>query len=350
MTRSRSTLAILLITALAGDASAQFFPVIGLPTIGQGGIAFKLGGKRLRVEGFFPLGDPYPAILPVTPTPFGFKQVAPAYLPYGYYGYPYPPVAPGYPFPGYGVVEQRFTLQIINPPTVVVRGQRIGLRETPDLTGIDLDVESPDKIWGNKPGLAKGGPPRKIEIARDPPAEKKVQLAAAPAKPPPAPPPPKFEPIPDGQRFVDLGITAFKKGDYGVAILRFHQAAEADPPGPRATFLEAQALIVVGMYREAAQLIHTGLQGNPNWPTSLFRPKVELYDNRDDVWNEHRAALEAAHKLQPKNADYLFLLGYLEWFGGERDLAVVYFQRAQAQAMEARGSEVFLKVAAAKKN
>ena len=107
MTR-RFILAILLGLAVTTEASAQFFPVIGLPTIGQGGIGFQMGGKHLQIGGFIPLGDPYPAILPVTPTPFGFRQMGPAYLPYGYgytYGFGYPPIAPGFPFPGYGSID-----------------------------------------------------------------------------------------------------------------------------------------------------------------------------------------------------------------------------------------------------
>src|SRR5262245_60074832 len=120
MTRMRCALIIIGFLAFAADASAQFFPVIGLPTIGQGGIAFQAGGRHLGVAGFLPLGPPYPAVVPVTPTPFGFRQVAPAYLPYAY-GY-YPPLAPGFPLPGYGAIERRITVQVVNPPGVAVQG------------------------------------------------------------------------------------------------------------------------------------------------------------------------------------------------------------------------------------
>src|SRR5947209_13274035 len=102
MTRIRSLLAILLGLAMTTEASAQFFPIIGLPTVGQSGIAFHMGGRHLSVDGFIPTGPAYPAILPVTPTPFGFRQVAPAIVPFGYgyypYGFGYPPIAPGFPF------------------------------------------------------------------------------------------------------------------------------------------------------------------------------------------------------------------------------------------------------------
>src|SRR5262245_15985367 len=156
---TRCALIIIGLLAFAVDASAQFFPIIGLPTIGQGGIAFQASGRNLSVTGFVPLGPPYPAVLPVTPTPFGFKPVAPPYLPYGYYGYP--PLAPGFPLPGYGAIERRITMQVVNPPGVVVQGRRKVARE-PDLSGIDLDVESAEKIWGKKPEVAKAPPQKKI--------------------------------------------------------------------------------------------------------------------------------------------------------------------------------------------
>src|SRR6266540_4774318 len=147
MTRIRCALAILVCSAFATNASAQFLPVIGLPTIGQGGGAFQMSGRSLRVSGFVPFGDPYPAMLPVTPTPFGFKQVAPAFLPYGYsYG-----LAPGYPFPGYGAIDQRITVRVVNPPGMIVPSRRVAPRESYDLSGIDLDIESPEKIWGKRP-------------------------------------------------------------------------------------------------------------------------------------------------------------------------------------------------------
>src|SRR5947209_8291871 len=103
MTRIRCALALLISSTLVADATAQFIPVIGLPAMGQGGVAFQLGGRSVRVSGFVPFGDPYAAIVPVTPTPYGFKQVAPAFLPSGYgYG-----LAAGFPFAGYGAIDQR---------------------------------------------------------------------------------------------------------------------------------------------------------------------------------------------------------------------------------------------------
>lgn len=340
MTRTRCAMAIVVAGILAASAPAQF--VIGLPTIGQGGIAFSTKGSHLKISGFVPLGPPYPAVVPVTPTPFGFQQIAPAYLPYGYYGYP--PIAPGFPLPGYGAIDQRITVQVVNP-TVVVQGRRLAARQEPDLSGIDLDVESAEKIWGKKPQVAAAPPKKNGEAVKAPlpPKEKKQEVAAAPPKPAP-PPPPKAEPVLEGDRFVLLGIAAFKNGEYGLAHFRFRQANDAEPPGKRALFLQAQASIAVGKFREAVQLIEKGLRHDRDWPTSTFRPKVELYNNLD-AWNEHLIALEEHRKLHPDNGDYPFLLGYLEWFGGERGLAREHFLAARALAKDVRWCDLFLKAA-----
>lgn len=293
MTRIRLLLAVLLGAALVSEASAQI----------------------------------------IVPTPLGFQQFAPGYFPS--YGYPY------YPAPIYGVVERRVSVQVI-APTVVVRTRRPSY----DLSGIDLDVESPDKIWGKKSELVKAPGAAPKEIAKAAPVEEKKApvIAANPGKPP-APPPPKL--VPEGQRMVDLGIAAFQEGDYNIAILRFRQAAATDPPGPRAVFLQAQAAIAVGKFHEAVELIQQELTRQPTWPTSAFRPKAELYGNQE-AWNAQRERLLAAQKLQPKNADFPFLLGYLSWFDGKRDVALDHFQQSRALMADPRWSDLFLKGAAAK--
>jgi hypothetical protein len=334
MSWTRCILAGVAVLTLISQSSAQF--VFGLPTVGQSGIGFRMGGRHLRVEGFLPTGDPYPAILPVTPTPFGLKPVGPAYVPFVFGNpYAYPPLAPGFPFPGYGAISQRVTIQIINPP-IAAASRRSLNRDAPDLSGIDLDIESPEKIWGKRP-----------EVAKAPAApQKKVEIAAAPAKPPPPPPPPrKVEPVPDGQRLIELGIAAFRAGEYGLALLRFRQAAEADPPGPRAAFLQAQASIAMSQYRDAAKAIRKGLETRPDWPVSGFRPRIELYENKVDIWKEHVIALEKALKLDANNGDLFFLLGYLAWFDGERDAAIAHFQDARVFAGQARWSDMFLRIA-----
>jgi hypothetical protein len=348
MTRIRWILAMLVGLILTAEASAQFFPlVIGVPIFQQSGIDFHIGGRHLQINGFIPLGNLYTAVVPVTPTPFGFRQVGPAFIPYPY------------AYPVYGSIDRRLTVQIITPPAL---SPRLGLKPTYDLSGIDLDIEPASKIWGEKPAVAKGGkgaPAKKgefvkaapkdqknVEIVKAaPPEDKKVQVPANKEKAPAVPPPPKVEPVPDGQRLNDQGVAAFRNGEYGLAMLRFRQAADAEIPAPRALFLRGQACIAVGKYREAAEIIQQGLQLQPNWPASGFNPRLELYDTQEEEWTAQRKRLEQTQSKNPKNADYLFLLGYVAWFDGQRDAAVDYFQQARALAAEPRWADLFLKAA-----
>jgi TolA-binding protein len=322
---------------LTAEASAQFFPVIGVPIIQQSGIDFHFGGRHLRTNGFIPLGNPYTAVVPVTPTPFGCRQVGPAFIPYAY------------AYPAYGSIDRRLTVQIINPPAL---SSRLGLKPTYDLSGIDLDVEPASKIWGEKPvkkgEFLKAAPKdqKKEEITKAPaPEDKKAQVPPNEPKAPAVPPPPKVEPVPDGQRLIDQGVAAFRNGEYGLAMLRFRQAAEAEIPAPRALFLRGQACIAVGKYREAAEIIQQGLQLQPNWAASGFNPRLELYDMQEEEWKAQRKRLEHTQSKNPKIADYLFLLGYVAWFDGQRDAAIDYFQQARALAAEPRWAELFLELA-----
>lgn len=279
---------------------------------------------------------------PVLSPPLGYQQVFQAYFPLGN------PYIPG---PMFGYVERRISVQVIapSPAMVVVRPRRPSY----DLSGIDLDVESPDRIWGSKAPAEKsealkapGAGPK--EAARPMPPVEKKPAEANPARPPVPPPPvPPVKKLSPGERWITEGIEAFKDGDYNVALLRFRQAGAADPPGPRAIFLEAQADIVLGRFRHAVDQIEKGLTRRPDWPLGGFRPKLELYGN-PDAWTAQRDRLLAAQKLEPKNADYPFLLGYLSWFDGERDVALDYFQQSRALTADPRFSDLFLKGPAAK--
>lgn len=311
MTRIRCLAAIILAIAFTADACAQFLPVI-IPN----GIDFRYKSGHLRVRGFIPTGG------------------ATILVPGGPFYYPYAPYALGSPFPPWGVVEQRISVQVLPPASIPLRE---GYPRMPDITGIDLDVEPPSKIWGNPPANAKIQPePKKIEIARvEPKPEKKIEIERKP------------EPKPNGERLLELGIDAFKAGEYAIAHRRFRQAVDEAPAPPRAVFYLAQASIAVGKYGEAARLIREGVELQKNWPANAFRPRLDLYGDAAD-FAAHRKQLEAALKVDAKNADRLFLLGYLAWFNGERDAAVEHFQQSRAVAGDALAIDLFLRVA--KKN
>lgn len=311
MAPTRWPLVVGLLLGVVPAASAQV--IVGPPP----GIGFRYHGHRFSVAGFFPTG---PAV--------------PVYYPF------YPPY---YPPPAYGVIERHIVIQ----PTVVVAPPRLipvpVPVPAPDLSGIDLDVEPPAKLFGNDP------PPN---VAR------RVELPVMPAPKKAEPPPKKPEPADDlavpravpteeAKRLIELGVREFRRRQYGTALLRFRQASAADPMNSRAYFLTAQAQLAFGQFKEAVRAIEEGLRFRPDWPTADFRPRAELYPQNENAWNEHRQRLAEAQQQRPKDADYLFLKAYLAWFDGQRPEAARWFRAARAWTTEPRWIDLFLKHAPA---
>jgi hypothetical protein len=279
--------------------------------------------------------------------------------------------------PVVGVVEKRIIIQPIVPPPyrIVDSGY--------DCRGIDLDVEPPDRLM--PPGAA---PPRKPvgpaepqkEMMKKPEPEKAP--APAPVKPPPPPepvkkPPPQPEPVKvpppepakkppplpepakkppvedlwqarpgaadESRRLAELGVLAFRAGQYGVALFRFGQANAVDPNNARAFFLRAQAHLAIGQYKEALEAIENGLRLQPDWPAQNFRPRTELYRDNLEDWLAQRDQLDDAISRKPQDATLLFLRGYLAWFEGQRQQGINWFLRARPLTADPRWIDLFLK-------
>jgi hypothetical protein len=298
----RGLLAVTLALALSSEASAQFY---GPPPYG-GGIGFQYQNRNLRVGGFVPFA---------------------------------PPLV-------FGVVHRQVNVQIVQP-AVLVREREPAI----DLSGVDLDVVPASAVWGRldpnaeKP-VAAVAPRPKREDPRDlPPARiERAEPAVKPAKNPPvvvakANP----DPVPAWAKLAELGAQAFRDQEFGVATLRFRQATEQEPTSARAFFLLAQGYYALGKYRDAVLAIEEGLLRQPNAPLLPMQPRIELYADRDAAWLDHRERLLAAHKRQPLNGDYLFLLGYQAWFNGQREQAADWFQQARPHVADPRWVDLFLK-------
>jgi hypothetical protein len=242
------------------------------------------------------------------------------------------------------VVERRV---IIRPVAPVVEY---------DLSGIDLDVESPDRLY--PPGAAPQRPARELE--RKPEPRKPAEPAVKPPPPPaplPAPPPkktpedellqPRAGAADESQRLTELGVRAFRAGQYGLALWRFRQATGVDPNNARAYFLMAQAHIAVGQFREALPVIQDGLRLQPEWPAHDFRPRGEFYKDNPGDWLEVRRRLDEAAQREPNDFAYLFMRAYVAWFDGQRAEATEWFQRARARTADPTWVDLFLKHAPA---
>jgi tetratricopeptide (TPR) repeat protein len=295
MTRMLVLLAVSTSLSVASAANAQF---------GQGGITIQYSGKGLKTGVFVPVG---PGGVLVNP-------------------------------PVFGSVERRVFVQkvIVGPPPRP-------LAPDYDLSGIDLDIYSPDRLYpaGTAPA------PRKAEALLEPKKAPEMPRSPAPLPKPEVPAPPaKPSAAEESQRLMELGKQAFREQEYGLAAMRFRQASELDGANARAFFLLAQAYLAVGQYRDAVQSIEEGLKLDPDWPACDFRPRLELYTAADD-WIEHRARLNEAVKRQPKDASFAFLRAYAAWFDGDRPQAVTWFLAARALSPDPRWVDLFLKHAAA---
>jgi hypothetical protein len=309
MTRKLLLPAIVACLGFGADAHAQY--VVG-PGFFPGGLSFQYSTGRFRVAGYLPAGAPPGYFVP-------------------------------YPGPVVAVIERRIVLQPVAPapsPPILVPEY--------DLSGIDLDVESPDRLY--PPGAAPKPPPRiaeaRLPAVKRPPPE--------PGNEPPPPAPVKKLPVDEllepragaaeeSQRLVGLGVRAFRAAEYGLALWRFRQASEVDPNHARAFFLLGQAHLAVGQYREAIAAIRDGLKLQPNWPTTKFQPRIELYALNLDDWLDHRQRLDDGVNRQPKDPTLLFLRGYLAWFDGQRPQAASWFLRARPLTLDPRWIDLFLK-------
>lgn len=157
---------------------------------------------------------------------------------------------------------------------------------------------------------------------------------------------PRDVPAEEAKRLLALGERAFRNEEYGLAELRFTQAYEIDRTLARAYFLAAQADIALGKYRTAVKLLQEGLRREPNWPNRDFRPRKELYAGHDADWKDHVARLARVHKDRPEDGDFLFLLGYLDWFDGRRADARDWFRLARMRMPEPFWADLFLKTGA----
>ncbi len=302
--------AIAALLLLTGEARAQ---LIGPYPYSGGGVGFQYSGGRLRVGGLLQswAGGPYYA-----------------------------------PWP-YAVVQQRVIVQPI------IQAPQPQAPPTPqyDLSGIDLDVESPDKLY--PPGKAPLPMPRPVPPPAPPPEkkpppkgpEKLPPPKAEPVKPPPEDDLLKPRPVPteEAKRLTELGIRAFRAGQFGVALWRFRQASDIDPMNARALFLTGQAHMAVGQYREALPAIEAGLRLQPDWPLSDYRPRLELYGDNLADWREFNRRLDDALHRRPNDPAYLFLKAYTLWFDGQRAQAADWFVKARAHTADPRWVDLFLK-------
>ena len=305
----RYVLPIILIFVCIFELQAQ----LPIAPLGGSGFSFRYKSGRLSVSGFWRSGFP----------PTGY--VVPPVVPYGYYG----PRAP-YFGPPVGIVEKRTVIQVVTPPTVVLPDSGT---YTYDVSGVDLDTVSPPRKIGqgaNPPPLPMGkkvSNPKKVvrpKIKKNPPPP------VPPPPPPPAPKQPKkLTPREKAMSQILLGKAALVNQQYGLATQRFRLATLEDPKFALSYFYLAQGQLALNQYDDAAKTIYEGLDMDPNWPKSKFRPRKELYKGIEPEFDKQLDRLGKVAKANPKSENILFLEAYQLWFDGQQALALKKFAQAR---------------------
>jgi hypothetical protein len=210
-----------------------------------------------------------------------------------------------------------------------------------DLSGVDLDLGPPP--W-KPPVQAKRPPaPEPPQVKPPPPPKPKVEPPEPREPALPAAPEPFRDPRREAVFLIETGLRDFTAKHYGLAALRFRQAALVDRNSALGRFYLAQAYVALGKYREAVVAIQEGMDLNPAWPRGAFRPRVELYHGIETDFADHLRDLQAALARSPDNRFLLFLTAYELWLDGRHKDAEPLFLRARAVTLDPSYIDRFLR-------
>jgi len=295
---SRALLVVVVALALAGSASAQF-----VVTRSAG---FRVGFASRHVS---------VSVFAGGTQSFGFFPVYPVYAPPVFFVQP---------------------VVVVPPPVVYVIPPLVF--DTPFAPARNEPAFDPDKFLVVRPRQQADIPPPAI-VGRPPPMPVDPGLPRDPVVI--LQPPAERDPAAEAKRQTDIGREAFVARQYGRSVERFQQAISVRPGDAKSHFLLAQAYLAVAKYRDAVAAIDAGLALDPDWPLRRFDP-TELYGNDRGAYLEHLRGLRAALAGSPDDPTLLFLLGYQEWFAGDRVKAIDLFGRARARTTQPGPIDLFL--------
>lgn len=117
----------------------------------------------------------------------------------------------------------------------------------------------------------------------------------------------------------DRGLAAFREGRYREAADAFRLACDTNQGDPAAQLYAGHALFAIGRYRDAARYLRKAFELQP-------RIIFLTYDMRSDYrtpaeFNQQFNALREALRISPRDEDRLFVMGYVLYYGGQRDRA-----------------------------
>jgi hypothetical protein len=225
----------------------------------------------------------------------------------GWYGW-------GYPYDGYGYYPPYYLDPGYGPP--------LGPYNLPPLALPAETIYGPQRQWQFL-GVPQRQPSRTVIIA--PPAAADGLADRAQLQPTNA------EARARADRFLKAGDEQFADQRYYESLQRYKQAAQAAFDVAECYFRQGQAWVALGKYDQAAKMFQRGLQLDPSWPQTGFRLDA-LYGPNRAAQESHLDALAKAAEDNPRNSDFLFLVGIQLYFGGQPQRSEQFFERAATLA------------------
>ncbi len=139
---------------------------------------------------------------------------------------------------------------------------------------------------------------------------------------------------PDGPGAVRLPMIQaqeeFRAGKYQEASEDFEAARKASMDSPESLLSLAQVYFAMGekYYAQSADCLAKAIKAFPDLPLVRVRP-ADFFGS-PDAYNKAYAALEGYAKANPRDAQALFLLGYVQWRQGQVDAAFASLDAASA--------------------
>lgn len=129
------------------------------------------------------------------------------------------------------------------------------------------------------------------------------------------------------QRYVELGDRYFREQKYQDAYLRYRKASDIAGDVADSFFRQAQALVALGRYDDAARLLKRAISVDGDW----LRWPVDLntiYGPNQVAKAGHLEALAKTATQKPGDADLLFLVGAQLFLDGQKERSRKFFAHA----------------------
>lgn len=143
--------------------------------------------------------------------------------------------------------------------------------------------------------------------------------------------------------YFEEAVKAFEEGKYNTASTKFARAMELAPDDQILPFAYSQALIAVGQYTEAAQILREAIAKVPPEEDGVFYPRG-LYSDEDILLGQIDRLAEQAETYS-YDADLQLLLGYQLLGIGEVDRAVEPLIHAGEDLVNAKAAGMLLELA-----